>query len=229
MQRCPLRDRLKPVQATLGKHDQACAVLVAKTRTPCSGSVQKLDSPVYKIRCLEDSVHSCASVIGTIVCRIVGVNVERVTLVVRKSAQRVSTVSPVGEAGALDLGGTKISGHKGRPFDARCPRGSVDRPTECRNCETSGTRAGSRYPSSGPHPDIATTCCAGATERSVIPFSASVYVAAALFEFVCDEAPENPEAFNNLGFCLVPKSPRAALRHLDTARRLGYEPIAMLT
>ncbi len=48
--------------------------------------------------------------------------------------------------------------------------------------------------------------------------------AAALFEFVCREQPENAEALNNLGFCLIPDSPKVALQYLERANRLGYAP-----
>lgn len=48
--------------------------------------------------------------------------------------------------------------------------------------------------------------------------------AAALFEFVCREQPDNAEALNNLGFCLIPESPKVALEHLEKANRLGYSP-----
>jgi hypothetical protein len=48
--------------------------------------------------------------------------------------------------------------------------------------------------------------------------------AAALFEFVCREQPSNADALNNLGFCLIPESPRIALQHLEEADRLGYSP-----
>jgi hypothetical protein len=48
--------------------------------------------------------------------------------------------------------------------------------------------------------------------------------AAALFEFVCREQPENADALNNLGFCLIPESPRDALQYLERANRLGYAP-----
>lgn len=51
--------------------------------------------------------------------------------------------------------------------------------------------------------------------------------AATLFEFVCHQEPDNPEPHNNLGFCLLPSSPRLAMTHLGIARRLGYEPLAI--
>lgn len=51
--------------------------------------------------------------------------------------------------------------------------------------------------------------------------------AAALFEFACKRDPDSPDLRNNLGFCLIPSAPRVALGHLDAARRLGYQPLAI--
>ena len=36
--------------------------------------------------------------------------------------------------------------------------------------------------------------------------------------------PTNPDAHNNLGFCLIPVHPHDALSSLEKARSLGYEP-----
>lgn len=48
--------------------------------------------------------------------------------------------------------------------------------------------------------------------------------AAQLFKEVCDRQPENAEAHNNLGFCILPDDPTEALIHLYRGRDLGYEP-----
>jgi hypothetical protein len=46
--------------------------------------------------------------------------------------------------------------------------------------------------------------------------------AAALFEFAARRRPTDPEARNNLGFCLIPSDPRRAIYDLDAAARMGY-------
>ena len=51
--------------------------------------------------------------------------------------------------------------------------------------------------------------------------------AAALFEFALSQNPDDAEAANNLGFCLMPYDAAAALRHLDHAASHGYEPQAV--
>ena len=48
--------------------------------------------------------------------------------------------------------------------------------------------------------------------------------AAALFEFLCKIDPDNADALNNLGFCLIPVAPAEALRHLEAANAFGYVP-----
>ena len=50
--------------------------------------------------------------------------------------------------------------------------------------------------------------------------------AAALFEFGIQRKPEDARMRNNLGFCLIPVDPRAALDHLKSAHYMGYEPSA---
>ncbi|MFC9250049.1 hypothetical protein [Amycolatopsis thailandensis] len=51
--------------------------------------------------------------------------------------------------------------------------------------------------------------------------------AAALFEFALNESPHDAELLNNLGFCLIPDDPRAALSRLEEAIQRGYEHIAI--
>jgi hypothetical protein len=46
--------------------------------------------------------------------------------------------------------------------------------------------------------------------------------AAALFEFAARRRPGDAEARNNLGFCLIPENPAAALAHLEAAEQMGY-------
>jgi hypothetical protein len=46
--------------------------------------------------------------------------------------------------------------------------------------------------------------------------------AVTLYEFARSQNPEDAHAANNLGFCLIPDDPRAALRHLNAANNLGY-------
>lgn len=48
--------------------------------------------------------------------------------------------------------------------------------------------------------------------------------AAAVFEFGILQRPDDPDMRNNLGFCLIPIDPRAALQHLKTAANMGYRP-----
>jgi len=48
--------------------------------------------------------------------------------------------------------------------------------------------------------------------------------AAALFQFALSQYPDDPNAENNLGFCLIPDAPSDALTHLDRAAALGYKP-----
>ncbi len=51
--------------------------------------------------------------------------------------------------------------------------------------------------------------------------------AAALFEFALSQSPDDRDALNNLGFCLVVDEPDAALQHLRHARSLGYTPLGI--
>ncbi|MBP2704373.1 hypothetical protein JOL79_11170 [Microbispora sp. RL4-1S] len=53
--------------------------------------------------------------------------------------------------------------------------------------------------------------------------------AAALFEFALEKWPDDIEARNNLGFCLISSDPERALTHLNTAAREGYEPALVNT
>lgn len=46
--------------------------------------------------------------------------------------------------------------------------------------------------------------------------------AAGLFEAIRAGSPENPEALNNLGFCILPDRPAEAVHHLTLAGALGY-------
>lgn len=46
--------------------------------------------------------------------------------------------------------------------------------------------------------------------------------AAAVFEFGTQQVPNNGEFRNNLGFCLIPVDPAAALGHLEAAMRLNF-------
>jgi hypothetical protein len=46
-------------------------------------------------------------------------------------------------------------------------------------------------------------------------------LAAALFQAIVDVRPSDPEAQNNLGFCLAPDDPERALRHLDCVKASG--------
>jgi hypothetical protein len=46
--------------------------------------------------------------------------------------------------------------------------------------------------------------------------------AAALFDFAVSQEPDNAEAQNNLGFCLIPTDPERALYHLRLGSQLGY-------
>ena len=46
--------------------------------------------------------------------------------------------------------------------------------------------------------------------------------AAALFEFAARRRPTDPEARNNLGFCLIPSDPKRAMHDLEGAARMGY-------
>jgi hypothetical protein len=46
--------------------------------------------------------------------------------------------------------------------------------------------------------------------------------AAAIFDAARTVSPQNPEAHNNYGFCLLPDHPEEALRALDRANELGY-------
>jgi hypothetical protein len=46
--------------------------------------------------------------------------------------------------------------------------------------------------------------------------------AAAVFEFGVTQRPDDPEIQNNLGFCLIPIDPSAALNHLKAASNMGY-------
>lgn len=54
--------------------------------------------------------------------------------------------------------------------------------------------------------------------------SGSPDAAAAVFEAVAIEAPDRADAHNNLGFCLVHSDPERALKSLDRAAELGYQP-----
>lgn len=54
--------------------------------------------------------------------------------------------------------------------------------------------------------------------------SGSREAAAAVFEAVVIEAPDNAEAHNDLGFCLIQDEPSEALDALERARELGYRP-----
>ena len=47
--------------------------------------------------------------------------------------------------------------------------------------------------------------------------------AAALFEFAVLKRPYDAGIRNNLGFCLMPENPRAALKELETAAHMGYD------
>jgi len=47
--------------------------------------------------------------------------------------------------------------------------------------------------------------------------------AAALFEFAALQRPYDADIRNNLGFCLMPENPRAALKELETAAYMGYD------
>ncbi|WP_444960890.1 tetratricopeptide repeat protein [Nocardiopsis sp. M1B1] len=47
--------------------------------------------------------------------------------------------------------------------------------------------------------------------------------AASIFEFASKQNPSDPEAHNNLGFCLIPTDPQKALQHLEIASDLNYE------
>jgi hypothetical protein len=51
--------------------------------------------------------------------------------------------------------------------------------------------------------------------------------AAALFEFAARRRPTDPEARNNLGFCLIPTDPRRALHDLEGAAHMGYDHAAV--
>ncbi len=46
--------------------------------------------------------------------------------------------------------------------------------------------------------------------------------AATLFEFAARRRPTDPEARNNLGFCLIPSDPKRAMHDLEAAARMGY-------
>jgi hypothetical protein len=47
--------------------------------------------------------------------------------------------------------------------------------------------------------------------------------AAALFEFAVLRRPYDADVRNNLGFCLIPENPRAALKELEAAAHMGYD------
>lgn len=51
--------------------------------------------------------------------------------------------------------------------------------------------------------------------------------AAALFDFALSQQPDDPDALNNLAFCLLPDDPETALRHLRRSRSLGYVPLSI--
>lgn len=51
--------------------------------------------------------------------------------------------------------------------------------------------------------------------------------AAVLFEFALIESPNDVQALNNLGFCLMPTDLRAARGHLQRSADLGYTPAAI--
>jgi hypothetical protein len=51
--------------------------------------------------------------------------------------------------------------------------------------------------------------------------------AATLFEFALSQNPDDAEAANNLGFCLLPYDAVAALKHLEHADSRGYQPRAV--
>ncbi|MGV9541029.1 hypothetical protein ACWDSF_06850 [Nocardia beijingensis] len=50
--------------------------------------------------------------------------------------------------------------------------------------------------------------------------------ASALFRAVCRERPDDAEAHNNVGFCLLPDEPTQALIHLLKSRELGFDSFA---
>lgn len=51
--------------------------------------------------------------------------------------------------------------------------------------------------------------------------------ASALFEFALTQQPDDPDALNNLGFCLLPDDPEAALVYIRRARAQGYTPLGI--
>lgn len=51
--------------------------------------------------------------------------------------------------------------------------------------------------------------------------------ASALFEFALSQQPDDPDALNNLGFCLLPDDPESALLHIRRARVQGYTPLGI--
>lgn len=51
--------------------------------------------------------------------------------------------------------------------------------------------------------------------------------AATLFNFAVRQWQNDPRAYNNLGFCLIPEDPPQALEYLNSAARMGYEPCAI--
>src|SRR5256714_4475970 len=52
------------------------------------------------------------------------------------------------------------------------------------------------------------------------------HVAIAIYSSFSQVSPENPDAHNNYGFCLIPDDPQTALRELEIAEELGYEPLS---
>jgi hypothetical protein len=51
--------------------------------------------------------------------------------------------------------------------------------------------------------------------------------AAALFQFAAHQTPDDPDAWNNLGFCEIPTNPTSALFQLEKASRLHYSPVSI--
>jgi len=53
------------------------------------------------------------------------------------------------------------------------------------------------------------------------------HAAAGLFEAICSQQPDNAEAQNDLGFCLLPDMPTEAMACLVLAMKLGYDSAAI--
>lgn len=72
-------------------------------------------------------------------------------------------------------------------------------------------------------PDIGDSVSAEMTRHAIALLHQGKHSeAVAVFEFGVTQRPDDPEIRNNLGFCMIPVDPNAALEQLKTAANMGY-------